>query len=327
MKKFNGLKRIIFILCVIMAAGMMGGCSEAVSENKNVRIGALKGPTSMGLMFLMEENKKNEVYTFTMATQADELLGQMAREELDIALIPANVAAVLYQKMDGKAVVIDINTLGVLYMVTGDDSVATISDLKGRTIYLTGKGTTPDYVFHYILEGNGLSEEDLTLEYRSEATEVAAILAKEPEAVGLLPQPFVTAACFHNEALQVVLDLNAEWNKLQKEDKGCMVTGVTVVRKAFLEENKDMVDAFLKAHEQSVGKMKENPQKGAELVVEAGIVASVTIAMEAIPKCNIACIVGEEMRETLSGYLMVLCEQNPEAVGGSLPAEDFYYEP
>ena len=202
-----------------------------------------------------------------------------------------------------------------------------MEDLKGRTIYLTGKGTTPDYVLRYLLAENGLTEDDCKLEYRSEATEVAALLSQDPEAVGLLPQPFVTAACAQNEALSVVLDMNQEWTKLQGEEGSCMVTGVTVVRKDFLEDHEEAVKKFMKAHQGSAKKVNSEPEIGAGLAVEAGIIAKETIAQKAIPACNITYIDGEAMRQALSGYLSVLYEQNPVAVGGELPMEDFYYVP
>lgn len=284
----------------------------------------------MGLLFLMEQAQKGETkgsYEFTTAVQADELLPLMAKGDLDIALLPANVAAILYQKMEGQLAVIDINTLGVLYIVTGNSSIKSMEDLKGRTIYLTGKGTTPDYVLRYLLTANGLTEGDCKLEYKSEATEVAALLSQNPEAVGLLPQPFVTAACAQNESLSVVLDMNEEWTKLQGEGGSRMVTGVTVVRKAFLEEHEEAVKTFMTEHQESTQKINNNPETGAKLAVEAGIIAKEPIAHKAIPSCNITYIDREAMRQALSGYLAVLFEQNPVAVGGALPAEDFYYVP
>ncbi len=325
------------IMCAAIIVSTLAGCATreadtrtADSQAVTMKIGSLKGPTSIGLLFLMDKNEKSEAhgqYEFTMAVQADELLPLMVKGDLDIALIPANVAGVLYQKMEGQLAVIDINTLGVLYMVTGNSSIASVEDLKGRTIYLTGKGTTPDYVLHYLLSGNGLSEEDCKLEYKSEATEVAALLAENPEAVGLLPQPFVTAACAQNEALSVVLDMNEEWTKLQGEDGSRMVTGVTVVRKAFLEEHEEAVKTFLQEHQESAESINRDPAAGAVLAVQAGIIAKEPIAQKAIPNCNITYIDGNAMKQALSGYLAVLFEQNPEAVGGKLPAEDFYYMP
>lgn len=327
MKKIKKMVAVYVILAVMMS--IFTGCGKT-SDVTQIRVGSLKGPTSMGLLFLMQEAEEGGAegnYAFTMAAQADELLPLMVKGEMDIALVPANVASVLYNKMQGQLAVLDINTLGVLYMVTGDGTIESVEDLKGRTIYLTGKGTTPDYVLHYILSENGMTEADYTLEYKSEASEVAALLAEKPQAVGLLPQPFVTAACIQNEALKVVLDMNEEWTKLQGEDGSRVVTGVTVVRKEFLKEHEAAVKVFLKEHEESTGAINEDVQTGASLAVAAGIVAKEAIAQKAIPACNITCMQGAEMQQALSGYLEVLFEQNPESVGGALPGEDFYYIP
>ena len=315
-------------LSMLLALSVLTGCGSAEEEKMTVRVGGMKGPTSMGLLFLKEESEAGEAlenYEFTMVTAADELLPLMMKGEMDIALVPANVASVLYNKTEGGISVIDINTLGVLYMVSGDNSISKVEDLKGKTIYLTGKGTTPDYVLHYILTGNGLSESDVTLEYKSEATEVAALLAQNPAAIGLLPQPFVTVACSQNEALSVVMDMNEQWSLLQGENGSRMVTGVTVVRNAFLEENEKAVKHFLQEHQESTDAINSNVEKGAELAANAGIIAKAPIAQKAIPKCNITYIDGAEMKQALSGYLQVLFEQNGASVGGKLPEEGFYY--
>lgn len=316
-------------LSLVLAAAMLTGCGQTKAEKVTVRVGALKGPTSMGLLFLQEETENgeaDELYEFSMMTAADELLPLMVKGELDIALVPANVASVLYQKTNGGVSVIDINTLGVLYMVSGDTSIDSVDDLQDKTIYLTGKGTTPDYVLQYILQANGLTDSDYSLEYKSEATEVAALLAESPEAIGLLPQPFVTAACAQNEALAVVMDMNEQWEAVQGEGGSRLVTGVTVVRNEFLQENEEAVKTFLAEHKESTQSINEDAEKGAQLAVEAGIVAKEAIAQKAIPNCNITYIDGAEMKQALSGYLQVLYDQDPESVGGALPGDDFYYE-
>ena len=322
----NKLKKIaVFSLTIALAGLALTGCG-AKKENVAVRVGSMKGPTSMGLLFMMEAAKAGECendYAFTMATAADELLPLVIKGELDIALVPANVASVLYNKTEGQISVIDINTLGVLYMVSGDSTISEITGLKGKTIYLTGKGTTPDYVLQYILAGNNLADE-CTLEYKSEATEVAAVLAENPNAVGLLPQPFVTAACAQNEALSVIFDMDEQWSKIQGGNSST-VTGVTVVRNEFLKENEEAVKTFLTEHAESVKAINEDNAGGAKLAVEAGIIAKESIAQKAIPNCNIVCITGDEVKERLSAYLNMLFEQSPEAVGGKLPGEEFYY--
>ena len=306
------------------------GSAAAADQNIQVRIGSLKGPTSMGLVQLMDLAAKKEAvcnYDFTMVTAADELLGKMVNGDLDIALVPANVASVLYNKTEGGVAVIDINTLGVLDIVASDESITSIADLKGKTLYLTGKGTTPDYVIQYLMKESGLQDGDVTLEYKSEAAEVAAVLKEQPDAIGLLPQPFVTAACAQNPNLKIVLDLTKEWDKLQGEGGSRMVTGVTVVRREFLDKNKELVDAFLTEHAASAAYTASNPNETAELIAAAGIIEKAPVAKKALPYCNIVCLTGSEMQTALSGYLQVLADQDMKSVGGKLPADDFYYLP
>lgn len=323
-------KTIAIIMSLMLAVSVCAGCSgKGVEKTEDiaVRVGSLKGPTSMGLVYLMDRAQKGETgnrYEFTMAAAADELLPAMVSGDLDIALVPANVASVLYQKTQGGVSVIDINTLGVLYMVSGDDTIREMEDLRGRTVYLTGKGTTPDYVLHYLLAEHGVTE-GVTLEYKSEATEVAAMLVEHPEEVGVLPQPFVTAACAQNEELSVVMDLNEQWDAVQGEGGSRLVTGVTVVRKDFLEEHRDAVDAFLQEHAASAAYANEHVEEAAELVAAAGIIEKAAVAAKAMPKCNITYMDGNDMRTALAGYLEALYEQDAASVGGALPADDFYY--
>ena len=304
--------------------------SSKNSDNTSVRVGSLKGPTSMGLAELMDRAEKGETendYTFTMAGKADELVGSIASGDLDIVLVPANVASILYTKTQGNVNVIDINTLGVLYVVASDDSISSMEDLKGKTVYMTGKGTTPEYVMNYLLSENGLADGDVTLEFKSEATEVASVLKEDSSAVGVLPQPFATAACIQNEALKPVLDLTEQWNLLNKENGSQLVTGVTIVRSDFLKENEEAVKLFIEDHKASAAYTSEHLDEAAEMVAALGIVEKAPIAKKAMPACNIVCITGEEMKSALSGYLSVLEAADAKSVGGQLPADDFYYLP
>lgn len=304
---------------------------EAVNSDVVIRVGGLKGPTTMGLVKLIDDDANGTSandYEFTMVTAADELTALVAGGKVDIALLPANVASVLYNKTDGNVAVIDINTLGVLYLVSGDTSITSIDQLKGKTVYLPGKGTTPDYSLRYVLSAAGLSENDVTLEFKSEAAEVASVLAEDPNAIGLLPQPFVTAAMAQNDKLAMIMDLAAVWDSFQPEEGGSrLVTGVTIVNKAFLEENGDLVDTFLEEHETSIQFTETDTDTAAELIAAQGIVAKAPIAKKALPFCNVEFVAGEEMKEALSGYLNVLFEQNPASVGGALPDDAFYYLP
>ncbi len=292
-------------------------------EDAVVRVGALKGPTSMGLVSMMQNNP--DMY-FQMETAADALTAAVIQGDLDIALVPANVAAILFNRTEYGVSVIDVNTLSVLYMVSADTSVQSVADLAGRTVYLTGKGTTPDYALQYLLSANGLSTEEVTLEYKSEATEVVSTMAQEPEAIGLLPQPFVTVATTQNENLQIVLDIGAEWEKAAENTDmpSSLVTGVTIVRNEFLAEHKDVVERFMEEHEKSAAFTNEHPAEAAQLIAQLGIVEKAAIAEKAIPYCGITYLDGQDMTMALAGYLQVLYEQNPEAVGGEIPSSEFY---
>ncbi len=330
----------VLLLCVMVFTAGCGNVSQPAesdtsaseiqeTDDVEIRVGSLKGPTSIGLVSLMNEakagNTVNNYADFTVVAAADELNTQFVKGELDIILVPANVASVLYNKTEGAVTVVDINTLGVLYMISGDTSMTEIKDLAGKTIYLTGKGTTPDYVLQYLLAENGVDLSEVTLEYKSEATEVAAVLADNPNAIGLLPQPFVTTACAQNKALSVIFDTTAEWEKIQGADGGKLVTGVTIVRDAFLEEHPEAVAQFVKEHEESAAFVETDLEKAAEYVVELGIIPKAEVAKKAIPECNVVCVTGDEMKISLESYLQVLFDKAPASIGGAMPKDDFYY--
>ncbi|MBS7158589.1 MAG: ABC transporter substrate-binding protein [Collinsella sp.] len=310
------------------AGSAPAGSAPSHASATGVRVASLKGPTSIGLVSFMDRAKDADAfesdYTFTIATSADEILPSMIKGDLDISLIPANAASVLYNKTEGGVRCLDINTLGVLSVVTGDASLTDFEQLANRTVYLTGKGTTPEYAMNYLLAAAGIAD-TVTLEFKSEAAEVVSVLAADASAVGILPQPFVTAALVKNPALSAPIDLTDVWST-HSEDGSRMVTGVTVVRAAFADEHPEAVEEFLKAQNASVDAVNDDPSAAAPLVVEAGIVDAEPIAAKAIPGCHLVCITGDDMAAALSGYLQVLSDADPSSVGGALPDDDFYLD-
>lgn len=342
------MKRVMSLGLSLALAISLAACSSSVSEAASsaaateepaavpeaeapvttFRIAGLKGPTTMGMVKLMSDAEAGEThqdYQVTMYGAADEVVPLLVKGDIDLAAIPANLAANLYNQTEGKVQVAAINTLGVLYVVTTGDDVKSVEDLKGKTIYSTGKGTTPEYVLNYILKKNGIDpEKDLTVEYKSEATEVAAALQAAGEgAIAVLPQPYVTAAQSQIEGLNVVLNLTEEWNKVSTDSD--LVTGVLVARTEFIEQNEAAFEEFLKDYQSSIEWVNSNTADAAELVANYGIVAKAPLAQKALPACNITYVDGAEMKAKLSGYLQVLFDQNPKAVGGAMPGDDFYY--
>lgn len=305
------------------------------AEQVTVRIASLKGPTTMGLVGLIRDALEEPApdaprYEATMYGTADEIVPRLIQGELDAALIPANLAAVLHARTQESGspgiAVAAITTLGVLEVVEAGDTVHSVADLAGRTVLSTGKGTTPEHVLNHVLRGNGLEPGvDVLVEYRSEATEVAALLATTPGAVAVLPQPFVTVVTTQNPGVRTALRLTEEWAAVNADSE--LVTGVLVVRRAFAAQHPQTVTRLLADVEASARFTTDHVAEAAVLIAEAGIVPAAPLAEKAIPACNITFIAGKEMRSLLSGYLTVLHAADPTSVGGSLPGDDFYHRP
>jgi NitT/TauT family transport system substrate-binding protein len=298
-------------------------------EKLDVKIAALKGPTAIGMVKVMDDAAAGTTannYNFTVAGTADEISAGLVKGDFDIAAVPCNLASVLYNKTQGKIKVAGINTLGVLYIVETGDTIHSVEDLKGKTIYSTGLGTTPQYTLNYLLNAYGIDpEKDVTIEYKTEATEVAAALNNATDAIAMLPQPYVTTVMMNNDKLRIALDVAQEWNKIST-DGSTVVTGVVVVRSDFLENNKDAFSSFMAEYVASTVYVNANVDDAAALVEKFDIFKAAP-TKSAIPYCNIVLIQGEDMKNKVNGYLTTLFNQNPESVGGALPADDFYYIP
>ena len=295
-----------------------------------LNVAMLKGPTAMGAAKLMVDQKAlgtERAFNIRLATAPDEIVPLVVKGDLDLAAVPANLAATLYNKTKGQVEVLAINTLGVLYIVGQGEDVTSMADLKGKTLYASGRGATPEYVLRYLLSQNGLDpEKDLTIEWKSEHAECVAAMAQDESAYALLPQPFVTVAQTKNDKIKTMIDLNKAWEESnQGEHASGLVTGVLIGRKEVLEQKAEAVQEFLSAYEASMKLTEEDVDQAAELIGQVGIVPT-PVAKKALPLCNIHYITGAEMKDRLSGYLKVLAEQDPKAIGGQLPADDFYYQ-
>lgn len=302
--------------------------TEPEAEKAVIRIAGLKGPTSIGMVSLMEKSEKGETenkYEFTVAGAADEITPKLIKGELDAAAIPCNLASVLHNNTKGNIRILAVNTLSVLYIVTKNTDISSVEDLRGKTIYSTGKGTTPEYTLRYVLGGNGIDpDKDVTVDFKSEATEVVAALSAAESGIAMLPQPYVTVAAGKVEGLKIALDIGAEWKKLDSESE--VVTGVLAVRADFADEHPEEVAKLLEEYAASVSAVNGDTDAAAELVEKFGLFKA-AIAKAAIPKCNIVFISGDEMKTPVTKYLTVLYEQNAKAIGGKLPGDELFLIP
>ena len=323
-------KLAVFLAALLVATGLTAcGQKEEVSSEPAVtaKVAALKGPTSMGMVKMMADQKdaKEKNYEFTIGSSPDEIAPKFLKGEFDIVALPSNLASILYNKSQGKVQVLAINTLGILYLMENGDTVKSVDDLKGRTIYSSGKGAVPEYAFNYILKAHGLNPDtDLRVEYKSEHTEALAALLNDKSGLAVLPQPFATVASLKNKDLRTALDLSKEWDKASKNAKSTMITGVVVVNKDFAAKYPEKIKKFMADYKASIDYTNTNVDDAAKLIEENNIVPA-AVAKKAIPQCNITYIDGSDMKDKLSGYLQVLFEANPKSIGGKMPADDFYY--
>ena len=317
-------------VCLLLGALLLTGCRSAVpvEEAATIRVGALTGPTAMGMAYLMSQDEaglSSHDYEFTLAGSADVLTPLLVQGDLDMAAIPANLAAVLYQRTEGDLQVVAVNTLGVLYLVEMGDTVQSVADLEGKTIYATGKGSVPEYTLRFILEAQGLDPDaDVTIQWKSEPTEVLAELS-QGGGIAMLPQPYVAAAQLQlGKSLRQALSLTEVWISLVDDSQP--ITGVLVARQSFLEAYPEATARFLEEYQDSMDYVNSNIPEAA-LLMEQYEIAKAPVAERAIPACQISYLDGADMKTALSGYLEVLYAQNPQAVGGALPDDGFYYLP
>ena len=320
-------KRILSIAIIFTLLLSFTGCANSASKTKqSVNIASMKGPTSIGLAKLYSDSDSDLTtikYNYNIYGAADEITAGLSKGELDIAAVPCNLASVLYNKTEGEILIAGINTLGVLYVVTKNCDINSVADLKDKTIFSTGQGTTPEYSFNYIVSENGLDpEKDMTVQYYSEATEIAAAFASMDEVVAVLPEPFVTSVLNSNPDAKVALSLTDEWEDINYES--AFVTGVIVVRKDFADKNPQVVNDFLAEYKVSVEFANKNVEGCAELLEKFDIMKA-AVAKKAIPNCNVVLITGKEMKEKVTSYLEVLYAANPQSVGGKLPDQAIFY--
>ena len=297
-----------------------------VAEEMNVYV--LSGPTGIGAVNLWAKsdsgNTQNK-YHFSCVSANDEIVAAVSKGDADIAAVATNMAAALYNKTDGNVEVIAVNTLSVLSMLAKNDEIKSLDDLKGKDIYAPGQGANPEYILRYILSGNGIDpDKDVNIHFVAEGSELMSVWASDPSDVILAPQPVATSLLVNNkDDAKVIFDMFDEWNKIADDSKLRM--GGAIVRKDYLKEHHDAVKLFLEEYKESVMTAVNDPESTGTLCESYGIIPKAAIATKAIPSCGLTFVTGAEMKNDLSGYLSVMFNANPKSVGGSLPADDFYY--
>ena len=287
------------------------------------KVSVLNGTTGFGMANLMDAAAKGEAsldYTFTVETDASNIVAGLINGSVDIAALPTNAASAVYNKTQGGVQVLALNTLGVLYVVTdGSVTVESMADLAGKTVYAPAQN--PTFIFQALCQANGLENVTVDNTYAQPA-DLNAAVASGQVSIAVLPEPMVTVARSQNPDLVVALDLTAEWDKVYTPDS--LVQGCVVVRTAFVQEHPEAVAMFLREYEASIDTMLSDVEGTSEKIQANGIFAKAPVAAKAIPNCNVCFITGAEMQASLSEFLTIMHGVAPASVGGAIPGDDFY---
>jgi NitT/TauT family transport system substrate-binding protein len=290
---------------------------------EKVRIGSLVGPTGMGLVELMAEH--SDVYDIHLVTSPDQLIPKILNGDVDVATIPSNLAAVLYNKGGGTFSIVATTAMGVLYVVGVDSNITSFEDLKntGKTLYSSGQGATPEYVLNHVLEHNGITEQDITVRYLPQHADLANQIASGTVDMALLPEPFVSTVLYKNPKLSVIISLSDEWQKIYGMD---MPMSVVVVQNDFIAENRDALQKLMVDYKQSVSFVTNNLTEASLLMENFDIIANKDIAVKAISRSALCFETGPKSQKILENYFEVLYKANPKSVGGKIPGEEIYYK-
>ncbi len=324
------MKKILaFILSALMLLPLAAcGKQETAQTKANVNVTAIAGPTGIGLVSLMDaqdNGKATNNYTFNVVSDPQQAVAAIANGDADIAAVPTNLASTLYKKTNGKVQVLAVNTLGVLYMLENGDSIRSVADLRGKTIYTSGQGANPEYILRYVLEKNGLNPDtDVKIEFVADNDTLGTLVANGTAKVAMVPEPKATACRMQNANVKTVLNMTEEWHKVAGGESTLMM-GCVIARKEFVEKNPNAIKAFLKEYEASINTAKTDVATTADLCAKYGIIPKAPLAQKAIPGANLTFVTGKDMKTQLKGYLQVLFNYNPKAIGEQMPKDDFYY--
>lgn len=344
-------KKIIALLLALSMLFAFAACSgtssntttssapaESTTEytGEKIKIAANKGPTGMGMVELMDDSK----YEITLLSDPTQVVSMISTGEVDIATCPLSLAANLYKKTNGGIKMLAVNTLGVLYVVTNGVELSSLSQLKGKTIYATGQGSTPEYILNHLLKANSL-ENDVKVEYLSEHSELTAKVVSGDVDIAVLPEPFVSVATSKNENVKSVISLTDEWKKVNPDTELAM--GCVIARKEFIEKNPNAVKQFIADNKKSVEDVNLDPSTMGDKIAEKEIIdasifsvdsslsekkaatAKTEKAQAVISRCNIVFIDGSEMQKIADANFKVYFDADPTSVGGAMPASELYY--
>lgn len=328
------MKRTFFLLSVTLScfALVAGGKTDEPSINypEFVHVAALAGPSGLGMAHLIDEPPMLEgtvPASFEIAGSVDVLLPKLVNGDIDIGILPPNVAAKLYNLNPDSIVAAAIVGNGMVSLVTRDTAVTKISDLIGKSITVAGQGATPEYVFRALLSAEGIDQNSITLDFSIPVPEISAALISDKIRYALLPEPFATVAVLNGKStggtpVVKALNLRDIWEADGLGNDFPMT--LCVVRSSFAKSHPKLVEAFLAAYRSSIEWTVANPADAGVVSEKVGLGLKAAIASKAIPSSNYVFIPAQEGKAAIESLLTVFNQYAPASIGGKLPDEGFY---
>ncbi|MFW6293954.1 MAG: ABC transporter substrate-binding protein [Spirochaetota bacterium] len=299
---------------VLAIVALMMVAAGALYAQDTYRIGVLRGPTAVAFAPLidetpvLEDGRGVEVVTFPTPPN---LIAAYLGGEVDAATLPSNAAA----QLSGRGAPVQVAATfiwGVLYVV--GPAEVTLDELGGE-VYSIGRGASPDVVFRYVLEQEGLADE-IEVAYGYAQVELSQLLISGRVDAGVLPEPFVTRVLAENEDLGIVADLQERF--AEHAESGLPQT--TLVVRPGDDATAELVDLL----DGSVEAVLADPEASATLVAGLGLGLDEETVRASLPRLNLRVENAAESRSALERYLSILYEFEPASVGGSLPGDTFY---
>lgn len=298
---------------------------ESAKDALEIEVVSPAGSPTISAVKMFKEkpdiNSANIDYKMTLTT--DELQSKLVTNEADFAIVPTNLAAKLYNKGIEYSIVAPV-VWGNLYLVSNEE-INDLNELKGKEIYTIGQGLTPDILFRYLLEANGIDpENDVKLTYLSGGSELASNYIAGKSSITIMPEPMLTIVNTKKPETKLVMDLQEEWNKQNGTEFGYPQASL-IVKTELVENNKEFVNVFIEEFENSVKWLESEPTMAGEYYNELVTSLDSKVVEKSLPGSNLKYISAEEAKADIEKYLNVLMDFSKDSIGGKLPDEGFYF--
>lgn len=330
MKNF---KRIFALLMAAVVLFSLASCKDNTDNGETVpeettsyiresktRIAVLDGIDVLGTAKI--KLSRDYAYTVTTCGSAEEIMNTVTEGKADLAALPLDLAAKLYNSTNGGVKIIAVNVLGAVHLLTGDSGVTSLADIKGKTVYATGKGGYCEYFINAVLTQNGIDpEKDVKIEYK-EQDELAALALDGTAKLCFVPEPYATRIVRENKEMKRLVDLNGLWEKSTGTKP---VQSVVIARTEYIEKNPEYIETFLFHNEVSLNYLSSEDNQGINFLSENGYFSSFDLAAATVSASNLVFMKGEDMKPLIKGTFEAFYAVDPASVGGAIPDDGIFH--